>query len=183
MAGEVTKSDRYRAAVTATLVAIPLAVVAGLGVFWWSGGFAEDAEPKPAASSAVTVDVSKAQPNTETICRALLANLPTTLAEHASRPVSPATASERTAAWGDPAIVLRCGIGPPATTAGSADQTVQIDGVTWLVTEGKEQSFLRAVGLSVAVDLRLPAPYNVGRPGTLLRPLAGPILKSVPPAR
>ncbi|GAA3391008.1 DUF3515 family protein [Cryptosporangium minutisporangium] len=176
-----SKSDRYRAAMTATLVAVPLALLTGLGMFWWSGGFADD--PKPAATGPVTVDVAKADPSTETVCRALLAKLPTTLSEHASRPVEPASASERTAAWGDPAIVLRCGIGPPTTTAGSTGQLIVIDGVDWLVTEGEKQTFLRTVGLSVAVDLRLPAPYNVGRPGSLLRPLAEPILEAVPPAR
>jgi len=189
VAPRATKSDRYRAAVTATLVAVPLAVLAGLGMYWWSGGFAGTAEPTAAASGPVTVDLSTSSgpstvsANTETVCRALLANLPVTLDEHASRPVSPAASAERAAAWGDPPIVLRCGVGPPATTTGSAGQTLTVDGVTWLVTEGEKVTFLRATGLSVAVDVRIPAPHNEGRSGSLLRALAKPVVESVPPAR
>jgi hypothetical protein len=180
-----TKSARASAAVTATLVALPLALLAGLAMYWWSGGFADDPEP---ATGAVTVDLSTSNgpaavdAKTETVCRALLANLPVTLGEHDSRPVEPAAASERAAVWGDPPIVLRCGVGPAAKTSGSAGQVLGVDGVSWLVTEGDKVTFLRALNLSVAVDVRLPAPYNVGRPGSLLRPLSKPIVDSVPPA-
>ncbi|MFI5957284.1 DUF3515 family protein [Cryptosporangium sp. NPDC051539] len=178
-------SERSRAAITATLIALPLAVLTGLGWFWWSGGFADE----PTATGPVTVDLRAgsepptATPRTETVCRALLANLPTTLGNHASRPVSPKTASERAAAWGDPAIVLRCGVGEPATTVGSAGQVLAINGVSWLVTEGNKVTFLRALDLSVAIDVRLPAPYNVGQPQSLVGPLSAPITESVPAAK
>ncbi|MFG1923628.1 DUF3515 family protein [Cryptosporangium sp. NPDC048952] len=182
-----TRTERIRASITATLVAVPLAVLVGLGWFWWAGGFADD-DPKAPETGPVAVDLSvnnkpsTIDAKTETVCRALLANLPVTLDEHDSRPVEPPSASERAAAWGDPAIVLRCGVGPPATTAGSTGQVLAVDGVSWLVTEGDEVTFLRALNLSTAVDVRLPAPYNVGRPGSLLRPLSKPILDSVPAA-
>ncbi|TQS44260.1 DUF3515 family protein [Cryptosporangium phraense] len=177
-------SERSRAAVTATLIALPLALLAGLGWFWLSGGFADDDEP--AATGPVTVDLSSdttVTEQTETVCRALLANLPTTLGEHASRPVNPKSAVERAAVWGDPAIVLRCGVGKPATTAGSAGQVLTINGVSWLVTEGNKVTWLRALNLSVAIDVRLPAPYNVGQPQSLVGPLSAPITDSVPAAK
>jgi hypothetical protein len=197
------RSDWVRAAVTATLVSVPAAMLVGLGMFWWSGGFVGDQNPKPAASGPVTVDLRtgadptgpteptgpsepagpKAGPSTEAVCRALLAALPDTLGDHRSRPVAPAAAVERAAAWGDPAIVLRCGVGAPATVTNSAAQTLGVDGVVWLIDDDSEQTVLRATGLSVAVDVRLPAPHNVGRPGTVLRPLAGAIRESVPTAR
>lgn len=183
---QATRADRYRAAVTATLVAIPLALLTGLGMYWWSGGFAADPEP---ATGPVSVDLSTGNgpstvdAKTETVCRALLANLPITLDEHDIRTVTPTAASERAAAWGDPAIVLRCGVGPAAKAAGSTGQVLEVDGVSWLVTEGDKVTFLRLLDRSVAVDVRLPAPYNVGRPGSLLRPLSAPIVDSVPAAR
>ncbi|WP_051571275.1 DUF3515 family protein [Cryptosporangium arvum] len=186
LAPRATRSQRISAAFTATLIAVPFALLVGVGWFWAAGGFADDPEP---ATGPVTVDLSvNNQPSaidakTETVCRALLANLPVTVDEHDSRPVEPASASERAAAWGDPAIVLRCGVGPAATTAGSTGQVVDFNGLSWLVTEGNDVTFLRALNLSVAVDLRLPAPYNVGRFGSLLRPLSKPIVDSVPPAR
>lgn len=173
-----------RAAVTATLVAVPVAVLAWLGLFWWSGGFAGDQTPTPVASGAVSVDLATSggavTERTETVCRALLATLPKKLGEHPRRPVAPASAAERTAAWGDPPIVLRCGVGVPATERGNGGQVLDYNGVSWLYQETSDHNLvMRAIDREVAVELDIPAEYS-GSPASLLRGLTTPIAATVP---
>jgi hypothetical protein len=183
------------AALTATLIALPIAVIAWIGFYGFSGGFSgssSSAGPSPtvAASSAVEVDLTAPTPaptdaTTEltvaTYCRALLAKLSKNdLGGHAARPVTPAAAVERAAAWGDPPIVLRCGVGSPAVDSG-VGQDVTIDqGVTWRVQDGSDgASIAKAVGRTVAVEVDIPGAY-AGHPNTLLGPLNAPIMAAIP---
>ena len=183
------RGARRGAALTATLIALPLAVAVWVGSVWWSGGFADaptatastpTASTPPAASGPVAVSLpGTVDQRTETVCRALLAKLPKLLSTSAGRPVTPATAVERAAAWGDPAIVLRCGVGAPATAKG-AGQVLNFDGVDWLISDGANHSqVVRAVGREVAVELDVPSAY-AGHAASLLGPLTDPLTSSVP---
>lgn len=75
------------------------------------------------------------------------------------------------AAWGDPAIILRCGVGEPE---GFDDFSAcqRVEGVDWFVPEAtmKDQRadvLMSTVGRSPAVDVLVPARY---------RPTAGPMV-------
>jgi hypothetical protein len=79
------------------------------------------------AGCATTVDVPAA--SNGSACRALIAALPKTVVGASQRAVSPSDSG--TAAWGDPAITLRCGVAAPAGFGGGT-QLLQIDSVAWL---------------------------------------------------
>jgi hypothetical protein len=66
--------------------------------------------------------------------------------------------STRTAAWGDPAVVLRCGVRrPPGYQTGA--QTVGVNGVDWFQHIGRHRVTWTAVGRSPRVQLRVPKSY------------------------
>lgn len=61
------------------------------------------------------------------------------------------TDSQATAAWGDPAaVVLRCGVQPPAPTT---DQCVSAEGIDWVVREEGENWRITTYGRSPAVEV------------------------------
>lgn len=105
-------------------------------------------------------------------CAALIDALPETVSGKKVRAVSgPAYA----AAWGDPAIILRCGVGKPeGFDKFSACQ--RADGIDWFVPEEvfEDQSadvLMTTVGRSPAVDVLVPARY---------RPTLGPMIDLAP---
>ncbi len=118
-----------------------------------------------------SVDVGGAPPNptgtVATRCAALVAEAPGSVAGQASRDVSPA--SRYVAAWGDPPIVLRCGVPRPRALTPTSRCFV-VDGVGWLATQdGVEVEPTRAsdgtlefttVGRSAYVEVTVPDSYQ-----------------------
>jgi hypothetical protein len=85
------------------------------------------------------------------------------------------TGSVYVAAWGDPAIVLRCGVGTPAGF--DRFSTCQrADGIDWFVPDAimSDQNadvLMTTVGRSPSVDVTVPARY---------RPSLGPMVDLAP---
>lgn len=111
-------------------------------------------------------------------CRALLADLPDTLAGELRSPVDPDDALG--AAWGDPPYVLTCGVPAPTDYEPTAECSV-IRGVGWYVAD--EQLFdLRtdatpiALSLTPYVEVRVPSRYRTEGIDRALADLA-PVLK------
>ncbi|MEV0258442.1 DUF3515 domain-containing protein [Streptomyces sp. NPDC050732] len=95
----------------------------------------------------------------------------------------PGPRSELTAGWGDPAIILRCGVErPPEMIDPSyAEQnSVNVNGVAWLLQKHDDGSYTFTTGARLAyVEVTLPAE----RAGGGLSPLtdfAAPIKKTIP---
>lgn len=91
-------------------------------------------------------------------CAALIAALPDALADEPRRPLL--VADPGVAAWGDPAIILRCGIQDPAELTCSATLTTVSDragvSVEWLrIASGSAVTFL-AVDRPVRVAVTVP---------------------------
>lgn len=63
------------------------------------------------------------------ICSALVAGLPPAVDGAGQRPTTPD--SPATAAWGEPPIVLRCGVSPPAALSPTS-VLLEVDGIGWL---------------------------------------------------
>jgi hypothetical protein len=63
--------------------------------------------------------------------------------------------STRTAAWGDPAVVLRCGVGRPAALTPTS-QVVEVDGVEWFLTEPSPPYVFTTVGRGTYLQVRVP---------------------------
>ena len=95
-------------------------------------------------------------------CARLLAALPDAVSEQPRRPVEPKDAYG--AAWGDPAIILRCGV--PRPDGFDRFATCQVaNGVGWFVPESQiedQQSdvVLTTVGFAQNVELQVPAQYR-----------------------
>jgi Protein of unknown function (DUF3515) len=108
-------------------------------------------------------------------CRALVADLPETLAGERSTEVAGATAYG--AAWGDPAIVLTCGVGPMDLSG--QPSCVEADGVGWLVPRdqatGDRDATFTADGYRPRVRLQVPKEYLPEQGASALAELAGPV--------
>ncbi len=106
-------------------------------------------------SCGTGVDVSAAPDGRSSECTALIAARPTTVLGQPSRPT---TGEPGTAAWGDPAIVLRCGTEPLGPTT---LECLDVDGVDWVVL-GRDDSgaIFVSYGRTPAVEVEVPAAYD-----------------------
>ena len=124
----------------------PLAVLALLLVAGVSAGCSHGVK--------VTLAPAAADP----ACGRLAAALPSTLLKQDRRDTEPSAPS--VAAWGDPAIILRCGVTPPGPTT---DQCIAVDGVDWVArplgTGGADGYEFVTYGREPAVQVLVPRHY------------------------
>ncbi|MFV2120236.1 DUF3515 domain-containing protein [Streptomyces sp. Act-28] len=111
-------------------------------------------------------------------CRALHQELPDTVAGLRRSATEPR--SELTAAWGDGAIVLRCGVPRPAGMSDPQADAIEANGVDWLVEqrEGTGPRFTttyRKAYVELSLDERFA--HDTGP----LVAFAGPVGGTVPP--
>lgn len=125
----------------------------------------------PSAGTA-TVDAR----TTDASCAALSRQLPRRLDTLRSRPTEPVSA--RLAAWGEPAVVLRCGTERPAGFRLGVEP-LTVDDVAWFQRIAGEVVVWTTVDRRVPVELTIPAVY--GGQGALLVAVA-PAIKAVLPA-
>ncbi|WP_336923007.1 DUF3515 family protein [Aquipuribacter sp. SD81] len=110
-------------------------------------------------------------------CDDLLAALPRTVAGEPARQ----TTGAGTAAWGDPAVLLRCGVEPTGPTAAecvtvTGPQGEQVDWV--LLASSDAGAILTTYGRRPAVEVEVPATYG---PATLsVLPEVGPAVAGLP---
>lgn len=117
--------------------------------------------------SVLPVQVPPATPETDAACPALMQKLPIELAGNQSRRVKSDTPYAY--AWGDPAIVLVCGVGRPAGFV-TGVATIQINGVQFHVdTSNPDTTVWTAVDRPVYVQIALPASVD-SAPVTALTP-------------
>jgi hypothetical protein len=178
-------SVRGRAALVATAVAVPVVVLLAFA-FNSTALRAHRADgtgpPTSPATSApapgpLAVPVPPGLDTSAVACRTLAARLPATLRDLAARPVRPA--SVRTRAWGEPAVVLRCGVPRPAGYSLTAKNLFGINGVTWYVQQGKDRAVFTAVDRAVYVEISVPLGY-ASAPMTALSTVVGQALPPVP---
>ncbi|WP_098245012.1 DUF3515 domain-containing protein [Streptomyces formicae] len=138
-----------------------------------------------AACSSTDDEASVTVPSPEAkaagLCRDLHEQLPEKV-EGLER-TDPGPESELTAGWGDPAIILRCGVPRPPEMIDpdyAAKNGVKVNGVAWLLQKNDDGSYTFTTGARLAyVEVRLPEE----RTGDGLGPLtdfAGPIKKTIP---
>lgn len=134
---------------------------------------------------AGAVHVAPPNPGTDSrrLCQMLAHKLPSRMSGHDRRAVSPA--SPLTAAWGDPPVVLRCGVPLPASMPPTAELTV-VNGISWFPAgsaasgSGSGPGLFTEVGRQARVELTVPpADEPAGR--ILVR--ISDLIRSVIPAR
>ena len=78
------------------------------------------------------------------------------------------------AAWGDPAIIARCGI--PALEPTTLD-CVAVDDVDWIVRELSDGTAMSSYGTDPALEVLVPDTYG---PGPLMLPVFSDLVRALP---
>lgn len=117
---------------------------------------------------AVTVPVPVSSADVGAICRLIEPTLPKKIDGMDRRKTSPRT--DRTAAWGDPPVIMRCGVErPKALTRTSQLDTV--NGVDWLVEERDGGHVFTSINRAAYIEITVPAGHD---------PQVGPLVDIAP---
>ena len=103
-------------------------------------------------SSAVEVAVPGA--GTGAPCAAAAAHWPASVSGMQLRETSPS--SPAVAAWGDPAVVARCGVPAPAPTS---TECIEVDGAGWIPEPLADGTRFTSFGTDPAVEVLVPRAY------------------------
>jgi hypothetical protein len=127
---------------------------------------------------AVEVDLPKLSASDQAACDDFAAELPATLAEQKQVEIEPKSAPA--AAYGDPAIVVRCGV-PKPKGFGLASSCEQADGVGYYIpdaqyTDQGADVTLYAAGYRPRVEVTIPAKYRPNAVAAAMSVLA-PLIK------
>jgi hypothetical protein len=167
--------------VTVPIVVI-LALVFGLGFGGGSGS--GRASTAPGALPALTPSAPPSNPAAVKPCTTLLEHLPIHVGTLAPRAVHPKPDSLFVLAWGDPPVLLRCGVARPADLRpGSSAQFFQFGtaqgagGVYFDVTSRGSDEVYTTVDRAVYIQIIVPSQYHSAPVVTL----AGAIAKALPP--
>jgi hypothetical protein len=116
------------------------------------------------APGTVAVDVPEMSADDAAACRDLVAALPAEVDGQERREVG--GGDGRAAAWGDPAIVLRCGVPRPPDFTDTAT-CIEVNGTGWYVPDAVLESddqtrdvTMTAVGVRPRVEVFLPGDYR-----------------------
>lgn len=162
-------------------MAVPLVIVVGLLL---GGAGSSGPSSKPTAGAPLPTLTVSAPPSSDattiSTCAQVISALPLTLDGQALRLTVSKPASPSIVAWGDPAIVLRCGVARPATLKpGSSDQLFSALGASgpyFEVTRSGNANVYTFVDRAVYIDATVPAKYN----SAPLPTLATAIAKTLP---
>ena len=108
-------------------------------------------------------------------CRSLLRAVPGIVDGQQRRDVEPP--HTLAAAWGDPAIVLRCGVPKPARLTASS-QCAQVNGVGWFAEQRADAYRFTTIGRSTNVQVQVP--YHYQPAADALVDLASAVRENVP---
>jgi len=130
-------------------------------------------------SDTVDVDSPALEGAAATACTRLVEALPGSVADLQRRPVD--SSDEYAAAWGDPAIVLRCGV-PSPEGFDRAAPCQETNGVGWFVPEEQitdqgADVTMTTIGFEHNVEVFVPASYRP--PAAAMVDLAEAIKKSI----
>jgi hypothetical protein len=105
-------------------------------------------------------------------CVKMAGDLPSRV--HGQDRVRTTSDSPGVAAWGDPAVIWRCGVAPPAPTT---DECLDVDGVDWVVAVLSDGVSFTTFGRDPAVQVLVPDAYA---PEPLLLPALSKVASTVP---
>jgi hypothetical protein len=172
-----------RAALIATAVTVPLLVLGLLAVaaITGVGGGSSDSGPSgppPLTASAPVHAAAEAAP-----CAKVLAELPVQLGSLDPRVVHVRPDTPNVVAWGDPAVVLACGVARPAALhPGSSEQVFNagdLAGPYYVVSRSGNANVYTIVDRQPYVAITVPAKYQAA---DVLPALVGAVGKALPKA-
>ncbi|GAA3674427.1 hypothetical protein GCM10022237_37490 [Nocardioides ginsengisoli] len=131
-----------------------------------------------ACGGAVEIDLPKLSATDQATCDDFAAELPATLAEQKQVEIEPKSAPA--AAYGDPAIIVRCGV-PKPKGFGLASSCEQANGVGYYIpdaqyTDQSSDVTLYAAGYRPRVEVSIPAKYRPNAVAAAMSVLA-PLIK------
>jgi len=154
-------------------VALPVTVVLAflLTAHQSGSGHRSGSSASPSSSGPLPAVTVAAPPSPDATaqraCIAVFAKLPVQLGTLAPRKTD--TDSSFVVAWGDPAIVLRCGVAKPALLGNpQAAQLLDVNSVIWQPDPQKSQTVYTTVDRSVYIEVTVPA--GADQPLPLLAP-------------
>lgn len=148
MADPVTRST----AKIAALVAVPVGLLAGVGVFL----LLANVWHTPADTGPVTMAERELTAREELVCRALLSQVPEQVRDRGQRAVT--DGPEQNTAYGDPPMTVECGV--PAVQVAPTDQVWPLDGVCYHATEDDDASVWVTIDREVPVRVTVPNEYD-----------------------
>ena len=150
------------AALWATAVAVPIAVLAAVFLFSAVNARSGDAAPTATATTPAVVStapVTMAAPElperAATVCRAVLSQLPVTVRGLPQRPVT--AGPEQNAAYGDPAVTVSCG-GPQPKVADESFLLI-MNNVCWYNEQRGDATVWTTIGREAPVAVTVPSSY------------------------
>jgi hypothetical protein len=169
--GRVADPVRRRAALVATAVALPVAVI--LALLFNRSALRSTAQPSSSGTGSASATATPLTPvpvpvpprsgAADRTCPALVAALPARLGDLPARPVAPASPLVR--AWGEPPVALRCGVPRPAGFVVGASNVFAVNGprqrgaVTWFVAERPDRAVWTVVDRTVYIEVTVPRGY------------------------
>jgi len=166
----VSNDVRRSASRVATLVAVPVALLAGFVAFQ----ALRPATPKPQETGPVAMTAKALDGRQTEVCRALVARMPDQVRDRQRRQVT--AGQEQNAAFGDPAITLACGGETPSIA--QSEFVYGLSGVCWMVDPAGTK--WTTVDREVPVVIMVPKEYD--SPGQWVTAFSGPISSAVLPA-
>jgi hypothetical protein len=110
-------------------------------------------------------------------CARLHHALPSEVDGRDDRDVTPKSA--RTAAWGSPAVVLRCGVPRPAGLTRTSE-LVEVNGVAWFLDERDSAYVFTTTGRRAYVQVRVPSSVDRSAATAPLVDLAPTVKRALP---
>ncbi len=118
----------------------------------------QNAAPKtPAPLPALTVSAPPSSVAAQAPCAQVISALPVQLGQLAPRVVHTQPDSPYVVAWGDPPVVLRCGVARPSGLVPNSSEQVFLAGdVYWLPVQQKNATLFTSIDRSVYVEISVP---------------------------
>ncbi|HSY15467.1 MAG TPA: DUF3515 domain-containing protein [Jatrophihabitantaceae bacterium] len=133
-----------------TAIALPLTVLIAVAL---AHGTGSPTAPPTDSASPVNVVAPPADPSTVEPCAQILSGLPVQLDGLNPR----IDQAPQSVAWGDPPVVLRCGVPRPAALMpDSTAQVIAVDGVNWLAQPSSGQTVFTVIDRSLYLDVSVP---------------------------
>lgn len=160
---------------------MPLVVLIALGIGALSGATDSTDTPTAEPSGAISATAPPRADVDAAACAKVLAQLPVSLGRLQPRIVRPKPDTPFVVAWGNPAVILRCGENRPAAlSSGSAAQfqnTGSLSGPYFDVQRDGDANVWTSVDRAAYISVTIPSRYQGA---DVMQPLGAAIAKALP---